>query len=178
VSHPQSKVEILVALESNQDAIVSFFSAQPEAALFTGDPERWGPAHHLAHLAATSQAIARGLRKSELPLHPDRHSRGYGELIGVATAALQAAPKATLLERGRAVVVPPGTSRAELVEAYRTASADLRAAAAVWRDDELDRRALPHPYLGALTVREMLLFCVFHERHHLKSVRTRLETAP
>jgi hypothetical protein len=24
----------------------------------------------------------------------------------------------------------------------------------------------------------MLLFCVFHERHHLKSVRTRLETAP
>jgi hypothetical protein len=34
---------------------------------------------------------------------------------------------------------------------------------------------MPHPLIGALTVREMLLFCVFHERHHLKVVRGRLE---
>jgi hypothetical protein len=27
-----------------------------------------------------------------------------------------------------------------------------------------------------MTAREMLLFCVFHERHHLKLVRARLET--
>ena len=176
MSPPTTKAEILAALESNQDAIVTYFSAQAEAVLFTGDPERWGPAHHLQHLAQTSQAIGRGLRKSELPLHPSGHSRGYGELIGAATAALQAAPRETLLERGRTVIVSPNTSRPELVETYRAASADLRAAAAVWRDDELDRRALPHPYLGALTVREMLLFCVFHERHHLRSVRKRLET--
>jgi len=29
--------------------------------------------------------------------------------------------------------------------------------------------------MGELTVREMLLFFVVHERHHLKLVRTRLE---
>jgi hypothetical protein len=29
--------------------------------------------------------------------------------------------------------------------------------------------------MGELTVREMLLFFVVHERHHLKSVRARVE---
>jgi hypothetical protein len=72
-------------------------------------------------------------------------------------------------------VIAPGTTRTGLVAGFRSASADLRAAAVAWTDDDLDRRALPHPYLGALTVREMLLFCVFHERHHLKQVRARLD---
>ena len=30
--------------------------------------------------------------------------------------------------------------------------------------------------MGELTVREMLLFFIVHERHHLKIVRTRLES--
>jgi len=174
VSHPTNKAEILAALESNLEAIESFFTMQPDNALFTGDPEHWGPAHHLHHLTLTSRAITRGLRKNDLPPHSDGRSRGYGELIGAAATALRSAPKDALLERGKAVVIEPGTTTAVLVADYRAASADLRAAAAGWSDDDLDRRALPHPYLGALTVREMLLFCVFHERHHLKQLRHRL----
>jgi hypothetical protein len=177
VSQPKLKSEIQAALRSNADAIASYFAAQPESVLFTGDPDHWGPAHHLRHLAQSSQAIGRGMKKSDLPLHPSGRSRGYGELIGAATSALQTAPKELLLERGRVVVIAPGTSRADLVDEYRAAAADLCAAADRWSEDELDQRALPHPYLGALTVREMLLFCVFHERHHLRLVSTRLETA-
>jgi hypothetical protein len=39
----------------------------------------------------------------------------------------------------------------------------------------MDRHAIIHPLLGELTVREMLMFFVVHERHHLKSVRARVE---
>lgn len=175
MSHPTTKTEILAALESNAEALDSCFSAQPDRALFTGDPDHWGPAHHLHHLTLTSLAIARGLRKSGLPLHASGRSRGYGELISAATTALRSAPKEMLLERGRVVVIAPGTTRVDLVARFRAAADDLRAAATAWAEDDLDRHALPHPYLGAVTVREMLLFCVFHERHHLKLVRARLE---
>jgi NAD(P)-dependent dehydrogenase (short-subunit alcohol dehydrogenase family) len=175
VSQPQTKPEILATLESNANAIDSFFSGQPDHVLFTGNSDHWGPAHHLHHLALTSQAVARGLRKSALPPHASGRSRGYGELIAAATNALQSAPKELQIERGRVVVIAPGTTRTGLVADFRSASADLRAATAAWIDDDLDLRALPHPYLGALTVREMLLFCVFHERNHLKRVRASLE---
>ena len=73
------------------------------------------------------------------------------------------------------MVIAPGTTRTGLVADFRSASADLRAATAAWIDDDLDLRALPHPYLGALTVARDAALCVFHERHHLKRVRASLE---
>ena len=127
------------------------------------------------HLTQTSSTVSRGLRSAALPLHSGGRSRSYAAVRDAATASLGATPKATLLEMGRVVVLAPGTSGTQLVDAFVTASAGLRAAAATWSEEALDRHGLTHPLIGELTVREMLLFCVVHERHHLKLVRTRLE---
>lgn len=175
VSHPATKPEILAALESNAESIAEFFSSQPDRMIFSGDPDHWGQAHHLVHLTTSSRAVQRSLRSGGLPHHPTAQSRTYAEVRDAASVSLAATPKERLLEMGRVVVVAPGTSRADLVDAFVTASADLRVAAAAWSEDELDRHALTHPLIGELTVREMLLFCVLHERHHLKLVRTRLD---
>jgi hypothetical protein len=174
-AHPQRQSEIIAALESNAGTIAAFFSAQHDHKVLVGDPEHWGPAHHLAHLTRTSRAITRGLRSQGLPLHPTGRSRPYAELIAVATAGVESAPQDRLLEMGRVVVIAPEDDLPKLVNAYAAASEDLRTAAGAWSEEDLDRHAMPHPLIGALTVREMLLFCVFHERHHLKVVRGRLE---
>ncbi len=177
MAHPQTKAEILAALESNASTIVEFFSTQPEARLLGGDSDHWGPLHHLVHLTRTSAAIQRGLRSKSLPTHPTRRSRPYAEVRDAGAASLVATPKEKLLEMGRVVEVAPDADRARLVGDYLQASADLRTAAADWSEDALDLQAMPHPLIGLLTVREMLLFCVFHERHHLKQVRTRLDAS-
>ena len=78
---------------------------------------------------------------------------------------------------GRTVVIAPGTSREQVIEAFERASAEFRAAAAAWNEDELDREALGHPLLGEMTVREMLFFFVVHERHHLRLVQKREESS-
>jgi hypothetical protein len=46
-----------------------------------------------------------------------------------------------------------------------------------WREEDLDRYRLPHPLLGKLTVREMLLFTVYHNYHHPRSLAARLSGA-
>lgn len=173
--HPATLPEILAALESNAASIAEFYSAQPDATVFTGSPDRWGPAHHLVHLTRTSASVSRPLRSGALPLHPTSRSRTYAEVRDAAAASLGATPREQLLEMGRVVAIPSGASRADLVASFLSASADLRAAAAERSEDDLDRHALAHPLMGMLTVREMLLFCVLHERHHARIVRTRLE---
>jgi hypothetical protein len=99
-------------------------------------------------------------------------------MIDAATRSLGATPREKLLDMGRTVVIAPGASRMDMVKEFETVSADLRATAAEWDEAELDRKALQHSLMGELTVREMLLFFVLHERHHLKRVRTRLEAHP
>jgi hypothetical protein len=174
VPHPTTKPEINAALEANAASIAEFFASQPDRAIFAGDPEHWGPAHHLVHLTRTSADIRDEMRSGP-PLHPTAQSRTYPQLIVAAAASLAATPKARLLEMGRVVVVAPGATRAALVDAFAAASAALRAEAETWSEEELDRRALTHPLMGRLTAREMLLFCVFHERHHLRGAKARVE---
>jgi hypothetical protein len=42
-----------------------------------------------------------------------------------------------------------------------------------WSEQALDRLRLPHPGLGLLTVREMLLFTLYHNAHHVFGVAQR-----
>jgi hypothetical protein len=173
MSHPRTKADVLAALEANAQTIATLYATLPGDALAEGDPDHWGPAHHLVHLTLTSRAIAGGLRSGRLPPHPTARSRGYAELIAAASTSVGAAPRELLLERGRVATVPAEASRESLVDEYLRASAELRAATEAWAEEDLDRSAMPHPYIGMLTVREMLLFCVFHERHHARLVRAR-----
>ena len=175
VTSPTNRSEIIAELESNADSIAVFFSALPDATLFVGDPDHWGPAHHLVHLTRTSIAITRGLCSGDRRIHPTGHSRTYAEMIASATAGLGSASKERLLEMGRVVVVEPGASGTGLASEFLAASAELRASVAQWSEDDLDRHALRHPLIGVLTVREMLLFCILHERHHVRLVQARLE---
>ncbi len=173
--HPVTGEEIIAALESNAGIIAGFFSGQPDEAIFTGDPEQWGPAHHLVHLTRTSSAIDQGLRSGALGLHSTGQSRPYAEVRDAANASLASTSRDRLLDMGRVVVVAPGTTARDLVEGFVQASAGLRSSASSWTEENLDRHAMKHPLVGELTVREMLLFCVLHEQHHLKIVRGRLE---
>jgi len=178
MSHPVTKLEIIAALESNAQSIVAFFSSLPDRLVFAGDPDHWGPAHHLVHLTWASVSVERALRSGRLPLHPTAHSRTYAEVRDAAATALAGTAKDRLLEMGRTVVIASGTGLADIVNAFGSASAALRTAASTWTEDALDRHALTHPLMGELTVREMLLFFIVHERHHLKIVRTRLASEP
>jgi len=175
MSHPVTMLEIIEALESNAHSVAELFPGIPERLFFDGDPDHWSPAHHLAHLTQASESVGPALWSETLPLHPTRRSRTYAEVRDAAAASVAATHKDRLREMGRKVVIAPGLTRADIVNAFGSASANVRTAAAAWSEDELDRHALRHPLIGQLTVREMLLFFVVHERHHLKLVRARIE---
>lgn len=175
MTHPATQSEILSALESNAQSIVQFFSSLPGPQFFDGDSDHWSPAHHVVHLTQASVSVERAMRSGSLPLHTTARSRTYAEVRDAATASLGATPKDRLLEMGRTVVVTPGADRANIVDGFAQVSERLRTTAAAWTEEALDRHALTHPLMGEMTAREMLLFFVVHERHHLKIVRGRVD---
>lgn len=65
------------------------------------------------------------------------------------------------------------TWRSEIMEQFPRVNAELRTNIARWTDDSLDRFQLPHPLLGKLTVREMLFFTLYHQRHHRDVIERR-----
>lgn len=63
--------------------------------------------------------------------------------------------------------------RARIMTFHEAAVDELRAALSSWAEPALDRCRLPHPLMGRLTVREMLLFTLYHNSHHVEHVRRR-----
>ena len=176
MAHPETKAEILAALDANARKIAEYFSALPARLCFDGDPDHWGPGHHLVHLTQTSTSVERALRSGALPPQPAARSRTYAEVRDAAAASLARTPKQTLLEMGRRVRIEAGASPADLVRSFLSAGASLREAGASWTEQAMDGTAITHPLIGVLTVREMLKFVVVHERHHLRIVQTRIGT--
>ncbi|GAB3692557.1 hypothetical protein GCM10027592_11620 [Spirosoma flavus] len=56
----------------------------------------------------------------------------------------------------------------ELVKRLMDVYQALMDATATWSEEELDTYCIPHPALGKLTVRDMLLFTCIHTQHHLQ----------
>ena len=51
-----------------------------------------------------------------------------------------------------------------------TAFAALADSVETWTEHDLDACGMPHPILGVLSVREMLLFELYHNTHHERGI--------
>jgi hypothetical protein len=109
---------------------------------------------------------------------PAAPSRTYTRLRDDYRALLAAGGKA-----GKYAPSPLGTepqaetARARILAEHDAAVDALVAACGRWGEEALDRRQLPHPLLGNLTVREMLFFTLYHNQHHVNVVRRRVAEA-
>jgi len=63
-----------------------------------------------------------------------------------------------------------------LVETWDDANQRVVSALENWSEEDLDVYRLPHPAIGAITVREMLYFTVHHNRLHGNDIAQGLES--
>ena len=177
---PWSGSEIDACHRQLLDAGSSFLRRIPGGIFFTAQGDRWSPAEHTRHLTKSARPLVPALR---LPSWVTALLFGRASRPSRTFAALREEYRRRLAggaQAGRFAPSPkPAPSnldqgRDEIVAHWRAEVESLRASANRWSESALDRRRLPHPLLGKLTVREMLLFMLYHDAHHLRLVAGRL----
>lgn len=183
VENPHTREQILEAIVEAEAAVASFFGSLTTEELVLRESDRWTAAEHLVHLNTSVSAVARGLAAPRLLLRlcygrGAGASRSYSEIRDMYRGRLAEG------EGASGAFVPPREEAAspELVEQRRAAllarwqrvNARLRAALEPWEERQLDRIRMPHPILGLLTTREMLLFTLYHDGHHIEAAKRRL----
>ena len=121
------------------------------------------------------RAITRGLKQSRWKLwlafgKSKRPSRTYDEVRADYLSRLPAinARANPFAPSVRDDSEDPEAWRAQVIRYYNVAMDEMIGAIERWNEKDLDRYRLPHPLLGKITVREMLLFNLYHNQHHLK----------
>ncbi len=133
--------------------------------------EKWSAARQLDHLYLSVRPVWLGFLLPPLVLRllfgkANRPSRTYDELVKKYQKKLADGGKAPrpFLPKGI-----PFDSKTAFIRSFRQMVAHL-ARQADKRSKHLDQLVLPHPLLGKITLREMILFTAYHARHHLKQL--------
>ena len=139
----------------------------------------WSPEENVRHLTTSVNGVSRALR---LPRVVPRllfglartPSRTYDELRAAYHEVLRAGGGAGRYAPARVEITGDREHyRRNLMQRHQRAIADLCTRVLEWDESALDRYRLPHPLLGKLTVREMLLFTLYHNQHHVLVVARR-----
>ncbi len=179
----QSRDDLLAALANAQASEADFWRRIDAARFARPLGEAWSPADNVRHLIKSTVPVARALRLPKVAL---RLLFGPGRSPSLAYAELVARYRDILAAGGKAGRFAPAPRRppedldswqGSLVTELRDALGALARALGSWREGDLDRCRLPHPLLGKLTVREMILFTLYHCEHHRAGVTRRLSLA-
>lgn len=175
---PSSREEIRTALHNQEVEIADYLATLSTEVFFAPQGENWSPAGHLRHLIKTLRAVAGGLGQSRAALllfgRSKSGSRGYEEVVGQYLEALEAGAKAGKYgPSDRVPELTPEEWREQLVERWGEAGSELRKTLLGWSEEQLDRYRLPHPLIGKLTLRELLLWTLYHNAHHARRIRER-----
>lgn len=167
--------ELLPNLEVLQRDGQQFWQHFTPETFVTKVDRTWSPAENVVHLLKSTRPVVRALKLPRWLLGllfrkataPSRHwlplREAYLQKLATGTEAGSYGPTTRRYE-------DPARAQQQLVGKLNDALSQLRSALERWNDADLDRYQLPHPALGKLTVREMVMFTLFHYEHHVKKV--------
>ncbi len=180
VRPPVTRDDLLAELRRVGDEGDAFWSAFSDRDFLAPLGTAWSPADNVRHLIKSGRPVALALRLPRLVLRllfgrARRPSRSFERLREDYRAKLAAGAGAgPFAPLRRPAPSDPRAWRAGLMARRARAWSDLVAQAGRWGEPDLEGYRLPHPLLGRLTVREMLMFTLYHEAHHAANVASRL----
>ena len=179
---PTTRREIAEAIEATHEVGVAYWSAYTTPEFFAPLGGHWSASEHVRHLTRSMRPIVTALGVPRVVLRvafgaAARESRTLSELQAAYHAALDAGGTAGRYAPPPDRATPDMARRDEIMDTHSETLRSLTRAMKRWSEAQLDASLLPHPLLGRVTMREMMLFAVIHNQHHVDvAERRRLET--
>lgn len=164
--------EITHLLKQNENNIFALFAERP-ASFWEVQPEgKWSAGQHIIHLVQSTSPLLKALKLPNLILKwrfgsSNRPSRSYSEVVKKYEEKLAAAPPGIV---GPFSVNMPASTSSESKQWMSKLSdlnKKLNAVTLKLKDKELDTILLPHPLMGRMTLREILMWNAYHTEHHI-----------
>jgi DinB superfamily len=174
-THPAVKKEIQAELSSAFLQLENHLTAYQETAFSSSFQGKWSAAEHLGHLILSAVPVG-GVLKQETKEQlasfgfAEQVSRSYSDLLKAYQARLDAGQQA---DPKRMPDVSDLRSKAEMLQNWNGILQKILSRIDDWVEEDLDKYRVPHPALGLVTVRELLLFTIFHTKHHTQILMNR-----
>ena len=169
----KSKPLIVAELNTCFETLYKTASLVPDDLFNTSKQNKWTPAENLAHLlTATKMTMLPFTLPKFVPVllygKGKGVSRTYDEIVEAYHKQLATGAKAS------GVYIPKKTNYNREKLSLQNLNEGNKLAAAIenkWTEQQLDNYQVKHPILGKLTMRELAYFTIYHNIHHMETIR-------
>ncbi len=171
------KKEITTILEEKHKDLFEWLADQNPEKWEMGPEDKWTSGQHVLHLANSIKLLNKALRTPKFLLKrkfgtANRPVRSYDEVANRYDTRL-----AENLERSRefnqGLKVPPQKEKERLISLLQIQNKKLQYKTQKWSDKHLDTLLLPHPLMGRMIIREIIMWTAHHTAHHTKILKER-----
>jgi DinB superfamily len=166
------KSTLISQLLRNKEKVVNSITKMTEEALFKSKNEKWTNAGHVEHLINSIKPLNLLFMFPKFVLtawagKPNRKSRSYEALVEKYWEQLNKrnptvnrfGPKNKITTKKKLI--------AQFEKEYDNFANKIKSD---WDEINLEKYLIPHPLLGKLTVKEMIMFTIYHTEHHQKAL--------
>lgn len=166
-----SKKEIIEILEQKHQNLFDWLSSSGAENWEKGPIDKWTQGQHILHLFDSIVLLNKALRYPKFLLKykfgtSNRPSRTYDEVSKRYEERLSV-NKEKAKNFNKNLKKPLLTERNLLIDALQVQNKKLQYKTSKLKDKHLDTLLLPHPLMGKMTLREIIMWTAYHTETHL-----------
>ena len=169
------KYDIADLLEEKYSELITWFENQPNEFWTQGPEGKWTTGQQALHLLQSIIPLNNALSMPKFLLRykfgiANRPFRHYNEIVKRYQERLLEA-KGKTFKGSQNMKVPPLSDKHYILNRLQTEQKKLQYKTRRISDRHLDLLVLPHPLMGKMPVREIIMWTACHVEHHTKTLK-------
>ncbi len=170
-----NSTKIITLLEEKHKDLFDWLNQKQEDVWISGPRERWTTGQHFLHLENSLKMLNKALSVPKFILKykfgtANRPSRSYKEVADRYEVKLS-----ENLDRAKKfnqnLEIPDLKKKASIVGSIHIQNKKLQYKTKRLKDKHLDTLIVPHPLMGKMTLREIIMWTAHHTEHHYKILK-------
>jgi len=165
-----TKKEIADIINDKHQVLFDWLKSHPEQNWVKGPEGKWNTGEHIVHLIQSGTALNKALKLPKFFLKykfktNNRENRSYAQVVNNYQSKLAANPGvvANISKNMPSIEI---SNKSTFISQLDKEKTKLISRVQKWKDKDLDTYLLPHPLMGRMTIREIMMWSAYHTEHH------------
>lgn len=171
-----TKTEVIDALRKKHETLYEWLNNHPDKNWVKGPQNKWNTGEHIAHLIQSEKALNKALWLPKFYLKykfgtNNRDNRTYHQIVKKYQDKLAENP-GVVANISKNMPISTHTNKISYISQLEKEKMKLIKRFQKWPEHDLDTYLLPHPLMGRMTIREIVIWTAYHTEHHYKILKS------
>ncbi len=168
------KEAIANLIEDKYSHLIEWLKAHPEDQWETGPEGKWTTGQQALHLLQSIKPLNAAMSMPKFLIRykfgkANRPVRDYNAVVNRYNERLEKA-KGKTYKGSENMKVPSLKEKKYIINRLQVEQKKLQYKTRKWKDKHLDNLILPHPLMGKMPVREVVMWSAYHVEHHTNTL--------